>query len=542
MPNATRISFLGGMSRDSFLCRHLLGAKAGTVWFFLLVLLVGALAPGARGQSIVATATATWTYSAVEAFGDPIGTITDGLNAAMQGQIVMSPDTNGNWVVVSSNYSVSVSGMGMDPPLLGGDSWTWLAGNPNGAPNDGAVVFLEYDDNNSLNPFDYGWVVVGIECPWVETSPPNAPTAFDNTDDSPLLTLPMGNMTVSTNNQSFSVSDGESTNGYPITGDGISITSMGTVSYTVSYQPVSPDLTLVSVQTPATVNGNQHTFISTDTITLNASVGGGKGGVPVTWTVTSLNSAAPSKVVTGVVVNSGPGGISTFSFTPSQSGTLAPFRQKQFTSGSRTANDPLSFEVMASAEGKQVTLSQSGIGTLMQDDTDTLRQEYVDFQLTVPDRSKVVPTIDDGTGNQYNMGNYDVQVSVALPAHYTAILAAYRAQTTVVNGTTVGIPADATITISSGYRNPRRNKAAGSVHNTQGDISRHVLGSAFDLVPDGVKVMINNKRVRLGLHANLYPALCAAASSVGVLHVLPEIGCCTIVDCGAGEDHTHVDW
>ena len=126
----------------------------------------------------------------------------------------------------------------------------------------------------------------------------------------------------------------------------------------------------------------------------------------------------------------------------------------------------------------------------------------------------------------------ECRFSVALPEHFAAILAAYRTQMTLVNDeVTVPMPASASLTIASGFRNPRRNKAAGSVHNSQGDISRHVLGSALDLVPDGVSVLINNKQVPLQWDDNLYPALCAAASSLG-LHVLPEEGCCDIVDCG----------
>jgi hypothetical protein len=459
----------------------------------------------------------------------------------MRGQIVVAPDTNGDWVEVSSNYSVSVSGSGQTSGPNGSSSWSWVEFNPNDSPNDGAVVDVEFDGNNSLNPFDLGWAVVSVEAPGVGPSPANAQTLVGVLGDAP-FPLPSVNLTVPSDNGPFSVSGSVSTNafGYPIIGDGISETATGSFSYTVSYQPPSTNLTLVSVQTPAAVNGNQHTFISTDTITVNASVGGGKVNIPVTWTVTSLNGASPSMVASGTV-NSGPGGISTFSFSPADSGALVQFRQTQFKNASKTPNLPLSFEVVAAAQGNKVSLSQSSAGTLMQDETDTMRQEYVDFQLNVPDRSEIVPTIDDGTGNQYNVGNYGVMVSEALPDHFTAILAAYRAQTTVVNGATVGIPANASVIIKSGFRNPRRNVYAGSKHNTQGDISRHVLGSAFDLVPSSPDVFINNKRVRLGLHANLFPALCAATASLG-LHTLPEVGCCTIVPCGTTEDHTHVDW
>ncbi len=506
------------------------GRLRSTVLFLVISLLLAAAVSEAVAQQITATATANWTSSGSIPV-PPFGTYKDNISASLQAQIVMKPATNqmGVWVIVSSNFSVSVSGNGNDPSPPG-SSWSWVEENPDGGP----ALFLDFYVTSTDIPFTDGQLSVEVDAPWAVTDPNDAPTQLSTL----LAQLPNGMVTVPTNGD-FTVSGSMETN-QPFSAGEVSFDYTGNASFTVSYQSGRTNLIITSVQTPTATDGNQHTFVSSDTITVKASTGNSQAGIPVAWTVSSLNSAAPPVVTSGVTTTDSSGS-TTFTFSPSQNSGFVQFRKSKFTSGSRTANDPLSFEIVAVAQGQQAKLSTSGLGTLMQDETDTLRQEYVDFQLTVPPRTQVVPTIDDGTGNQYNVGNYDVMVSVALPEHFAAIQAAYRAQATVVNGTTVGIPANASLTIASGYRNPRRNKAAGSEHNTQGNISRHVLGSAFDLVPDGAAVYVNNKRVKLGLYSNLYPALCAATSSLG-LHTLPEIGCCTIVDCGTGEDHTHVDW
>jgi len=111
--------------------------------------------------------------------------------------------------------------------------------------------------------------------------------------------------------------------------------------------------------------------------------------------------------------------------------------------------------------------------------------------------------------------------------------------------TFAAIPDNARITISSGYRNPQRNKAVGSKYPN----SKHVQGIALDLVPSMVKVtvevtiegQITRKRVTLDLHKALYPALATAGSSSGK-NAICEKGS-KLLTCGdESEDHVHVNW
>ncbi|OEK08123.1 hypothetical protein A8C32_01290 [Flavivirga aquatica] len=105
--------------------------------------------------------------------------------------------------------------------------------------------------------------------------------------------------------------------------------------------------------------------------------------------------------------------------------------------------------------------------TLEQDQVDILRQEYVDFGITFqPQRSNVYR--DNGA---WNVGNYDYIVTESDDNHfqtiYDAIVSNWEAK-----GYTDGI------TVSSAYRNPRRNPG---VIN-----SRHLRGLALDIYPQGV--------------------------------------------------------
>ncbi len=507
----------------------------------LSALLLFVAGPAGAQLTVSASITATGSATVPE---PPDGVYQDNVMITASGVLVQEPNPkqlNGGWIFVSSNYSVSVSGSANDP--ASGQSWTYTDASPDYFSPD-----LLYDTDflmNGLISFYTGQIEFGPAEPWVNINPSTEtedPQALDSlgTAWQDMLGDTNATLAVPTNGQAFSVS-GAAHGASELAFNGVDLKGTCDANFTITWQPIGTNLTIISIQTPTTVNGNQNTFVSSDTITLKAQAHPAQAGIPIGWAVLGLNGASRALQISQVV-NTDAGGISTFTFSPSQSAAFVKVRRTQYTSGSRTPNDPLNFDIVASGQEQQARLSNSGLGTLMQDETDTLRQEYVDFQLTVPDRSKIVPTIDDGTGNQYNVGNYGVQISVALPEHFAAILAAYRTQMTLVNDeVTVPMPASASLTIASGFRNPRRNKAAGSVHNSQGDISRHVLGSALDLVPDGVSVLINNKQVPLQWDDNLYPALCAAASSLG-LHVLPEEGCCDIVDCGTTEDHTHVDW
>jgi hypothetical protein len=460
----------------------------------------------------------------------------DNLTVTAHGVLVLERDAQNtnSWNTISTNYTIQVSGGGSEQDLYSSQSWTYQDGNP-----DNFGIELGTDD------FDTGvlhFVAYGPSIDMLPLGQNNSDDArfyadltwneFGNDPQSGILNVP-------TNEQPFSVS------GSGHKEDGLSagtVNDQGTfdASYTVTFQPGGAQLVITSLQTPTLVNGTQHTFVSSDSITLQAKLTPPKAGTPIAWAVVGQNT--PSRDLSiAEIHNTDVSGISTFTFSPSQNAHFVHVRQTQYKTGSRVPNDPLNFEVIAGGASLESRLSQTQLGMLKQDEIDTLRQEYVDFQLTLPDRSIVVPAIVDASGNNYNVGNYKVQLSVGLPDHFAAILARYRSQTTVVKGQVIPMPANASIIIASGFRNPRRNVAAGSVHNSQGDISKHVLGRALDLVPAPASVFVNNTQVQLGLYHNLYPALCAASSATGIT-VLPEKGCCTIVPCGSNENHTHVNW
>lgn len=514
-------------------------------WLLLLVLLLGAPAPCALAQKVIVTANAMWTYSGYIDYGPPLGAYQDSLNVSMQGTVIYTIDTNDSWGVLSSNYSFSVSGSGSDP--ISGTSWTWIADPSNDAPNDSASIDLDFAQESTISPFDDGSFALVVSPPAVQTSPPDANTSFDYVN---LVPLPWAEPNVPTDNQAFTVSGTLATNGYPIIEQGISITSEASYFYTVSYQPGPTNLQIIAVQTPATASGNQHTFISTDPITLKASVGAARAGIPVDWTIRSLNGASPALLDTETI-STGSDGISTLTLTPSETDGFVSFRKANFTTGSHTPNPPLAFDVTVQAQGQQATLSQSGLGTLMQDDTDILRQEYVDYGTIyqgasfTPQRSDVVSSL----GKGYNGGNYGVQLSKGLDATFQAIQQAYQGSTITFDGVTATLPATAAVSINSGFRNPQRNKIVGSQYPKT---SIHMFGGALDLKPVPTWVLIDGKRQWPDIHKVLYPALQQAAATQG--RAFAENGA-TPVPLGSNgsltnssgkpvpvEDHIHVQW
>lgn len=296
------------------------------------------------------------------------------------------------------------------------------------------------------------------------------------------------------------------------------------------------------------------TFVTTDAIALRASVGAPVSDVPVLWTVEGGGAASG---ITGFPTDaenpSDGSGISAFSFVPSTNTPLVRDRRTRWTAGSRAPNPAISFEVTAKivldGEEFKIRLSETNLGPLSQDETDRLRQEYYDYNIAVPGRGDVVASLGAG----YNEGNYGVQLSVDLPGHYSRAVAAYRGRQVsismtvngqVFNNVPVTIPANAPVTIPSGYRNPQRNRAVGS----QFPDSRHTRGRALDLVPSVVQVMASvtvngqtvTQRVTLGLHQTLYPALHAAASTVGT--AIAEQSATPVPVGDSRENHIHVQW
>ncbi|MBM4012813.1 MAG: hypothetical protein FJ286_15850 [Planctomycetes bacterium] len=290
---------------------------------------------------------------------------------------------------------------------------------------------------------------------------------------------------------------------------------------------------------------SERTFVSTDEIELRATVRGAQPGTRVLWTVEGKDAAANvAGFPTDFVTTTDDAGVATFRFTPSNNPNLVSDRHTRWTRGSYAANRPLAFDVTAKVtiDGTELTagLSRTSLGPLSQDETDRLRQEYYDYRIPVPERADVISSL----GGGYNRGNYRVQLSDGLDTRYKAILTAYRGQavTVTVNGRQYDttIPADASITITSGYRCPQRNKAAGSLYPN----SLHTRGRALDLAPNPVSVTINVNgrptRVVLPLHQTLYPALYAAARRQG--RALAEAGNDPVPVGDTRENHIHVQW
>ncbi len=319
---------------------------------------------------------------------------------------------------------------------------------------------------------------------------------------------------------------------------------------------------------------SSRTFVVTDPITLRATVQGVAPGTPVFWTVTGTGAAGQ---ISGFPVNEqhpAVGGVSTFVFTPSQIDNLVRNRHSQWTQGRCAPNGAIGFEVTARAtiggQAQVATLTQSGLGPLLQDPIDRLREEYFDYDgvfrdrfgqpihLSIPVRtptfSEVVPTVPG-----YNNGNYAYQLNADLAGHYTQILAAYRGRSLLADVTyggqvhhnvSITIPANAQVFQTSAFRCPQHNRAdrpcgAGSFFPN----SKHVLGRALDLVPSptmrlplgsGGSMILCQVSTR-----SLYPVLQAAAESQSETHNAgcEKPGSSVYVNCtDPNVWHVHVQW
>jgi hypothetical protein len=303
--------------------------------------------------------------------------------------------------------------------------------------------------------------------------------------------------------------------------------------------------------TPPTIaitreGGEGNTFVSNETITLKAQVtsapasgtGGGAGEVAsgaVAGAVAGVAAAAGTGVnwtVKSASANSGQGNPhtaankETFSFKPNP--TNRP------TSGSRTPNAAIKYQVEAELNGGKATYD------LEQDETDIIRQEYIDYGTAYrPARSDVVAP----SNAAYNVGNYTLIVDNGLDTAWSGTSAEFASLTqqaapapTAPPGG-VGAPGGApggtapapavpvpALSISSGYRNPQRNKAAGSLTIN----SRHTQGRALDLV-------VANP------NATLWARLRTAGSNAGYSSICEDGP--TVRPCNhATVDHVHIDW
>lgn len=201
-----------------------------------------------------------------------------------------------------------------------------------------------------------------------------------------------------------------------------------------------------------------------------------------------------------------------------------------------------------------------GLGILRQDEKDILRQEYYDYRVPVPKRDEVIDSV--GEMRKFNKCNYNVLISDGLDTRFQSILAAYRQNNVSVelNRRSIPgrIPSTATLTVSSAYRNPQKNKHK-SVGSKYPD-SSHTRGRALDLVPDSTNVtfMTAGNAVNWDLpffppkmkqnpryHKILYPALLEAARPQANDPLKPPIaerGSEKVPVGDLREDHIHVQW
>lgn len=251
--------------------------------------------------------------------------------------------------------------------------------------------------------------------------------------------------------------------------------------------------------------------------------------------------------VEGNGVWSGGGGVGaslvggSFSFNP----TGAPTSNYGLGRGAR--EDLMSYIITASTIVDGVTIRDALI--IQQNEVDQLRQEYIDYGLTVPDRGSfgAVPNNDtnflagniNGTVRRTNRGaTRDEYGFILNGANMRTIGQQIGAEYSNLVAAATGQPGPFHVRVSSGYRNPLRNEEVGGCFSRgvpvpvcQGP-SRHMMGEALDLVPGEV--------VPGESMADLMDILNTAVSNVG-LNPLPESGTVPVGNPRIA-DHIHVQF
>jgi hypothetical protein len=258
--------------------------------------------------------------------------------------------------------------------------------------------------------------------------------------------------------------------------------------------PVTPSIEITRV------GGVDQTFLWNEAITLTGRV--------INAPVNSVPATSFDWTVQGLSTNAGNGNPHTaanqsqFTFTPNPS--------NRPRTGSRRPNDPIRYLVMARAA------NATGSFWLTQDEPDIIRQEYLDLGPVVPpDRAQIQAPAIAG----YNTGNYSLIVDNGLDTARTDTETEFQALFPAG-----GAPAPA-IGVSSGYRNPRRNVAAGSNFPVG---SRHVWGRALDLVVNGANAVIWGRLRQAGANAG-NSSIC-------------EDGPTQIPCNNPNVDHVHIQW
>jgi hypothetical protein len=210
-------------------------------------------------------------------------------------------------------------------------------------------------------------------------------------------------------------------------------------------------------------------------------------GASATWEVTPIGEHSGT-----IEKRTGTG--NRFDYTPEVTNAQRPI------TASRKPNPPVQYRIKATIthEGE----SHEIVEVVTQDERDIIRQEYVDqrmwrdgFTLHVPYRTRIKETTRADL-----RGNYQLILDSAMTELLTATEAAYGEK----------------VYVSSGWRNPRRNRAAGSTVPN----SNHQHGGALDMQPVGAKQMTG--ATRRAAYLRLYNAARTVKSRVVLLEKGPK--------------------
>jgi hypothetical protein len=317
-------------------------------------------------------------------------------------------------------------------------------------------------------------------------------------------------------------------------------------------QPAS--IQIISVSTPRTwaSDSTKYTFLTTDPITATA-VPSGPSDAIIQWTVIGKSGCPPN--ATWVLQSQA----QTVLFT-ADSDLITPglgqynyYRQITFTSGCMVPNPPIEFDLEADlidpSSGEILAYSllsgEDGVGCLKQDETDTLRQEYVDYRETFGQSppgqivkgtfNPPVPKVDDVKTTLPDLPfNVTILPNAALlgvmgrnggkytPAKAIANWPSIASQAYLDTGagsilSRLAAGFSPQIYLSSAYRNPQRQSAQAINPANVARDSSHQYGSAIDVQPYSISVQTDPfARARLWLQ------LYNAARGSGALRILFE--------------------
>jgi hypothetical protein len=262
-----------------------------------------------------------------------------------------------------------------------------------------------------------------------------------------------------------------------------------TTTWTLTLMP------LFEIERDGHAAGAAHSFVSTDSVNLRMVIPGvnversGWADLP-SWEVKGTGPSSGSGIPSQMEHST------AFSFQPDPG--------ERPRGGSTLRNPPMQYTVSATIKGsKQFFI-------LTQDETDVLRQEYIDHGLGfVPSRGECVGhPIDDS----FNEGNYRVMIDGGTQEAFDKIASEFQKER-----------GEGVLAVG-GFRSPQRNKAVGDLGS-----SKHVLGRALDLAPQVPSVTsltaLYETCARAGYHNQ-----CEAAPGREVPPGSPE------------GRHVHIDW